>query len=267
LLGRVELPVQRVLSGLESAGIAVRSQMRAPTESKSRIHATYHQTVSVTGAVSSNPNLRGIRTPFVAGDGYAGLLTARFEALEMQVLAQLAGNAGITETHPADSHRLRTVSRALAYRWSTDEVADALRVSKRDAKELVAQYLSGLVRGPLASAVQEAHERGYAATLLGRRRYLPHLNSAEPVLRQAAERAACVMAWQGGVADVIKVAMINVEQGMKAAGYASRMVGQIDERLVFEMAPGEYDAVQTVLRDQMACAYRHDVPLHVTVEF
>lgn len=260
LLQRVELPVQRVLTGLEAAGVAVRPGTSAPTESDGRIHATYHQTVSAAGAVSSSdPDMRGIRAPFVPGDGYAGVLAARYEALETWLLAHLSGDAGV-----AVPSRERTLSRALAYGWSAGEVAGALQSSHREAKELVVQHLSDLSCGYLADTVGAARERGYATTLLGRRRYLPDLNSSDRVLRQSAERAACVMALQGGVADIVKTAMINVEQAVKAAGLVSRMVAQIDDRLVFEVAPGEREALGTCVRDQMVCAYQPDVPLAVS---
>lgn len=261
LLERVELPVQRVLAGLEAVGVAV----EPATAPDGRIHATYHHTTSATGAVSSSdPNLRSIRARLVAGDGYAGLLTARYEALELRVLAHLSGDAGIVEARSADPHRLRTVSRALAYRWGSDEVAAALKISRYDAKELVLQHLSNLSRSDLAGAVKDARDRGYAATLSGRRRPLPDLNSPDPVLRQAAERTACATVLQGGVADIVKAAVVNVEQAIKAAGFATRLVALIDDRLVFEVAPGERDAVQDHVRDQMSCAYPLDVPLHVT---
>lgn len=261
LLERVELPVQRVLVGLEAVGVAV----DPATAPDARIHATYH-TMSAPGAVSSSdPNLRSIRRPFVAGDGYEGLLTARYEALELRVLAHLSGDAGIIEARSAEAHRLRTVSRALAYRWGIDEVAATLKISRQEAKGLILQYLSNLAHGNLAAPVEDARERGYAATLSGRRRSLPDLNSPDPALRQAAEYAACATVLQGGVADIIKMAVVSVEQAIKAAGFATRMVALIDDLMVFEVAPGERDAVADHLRDRMACVYPLDLPLHVTV--
>jgi DNA polymerase I-like protein with 3'-5' exonuclease and polymerase domains len=262
LLERVELPVQRVLAGLEAVGVAV----EPATAPDGRIHATYHHTTSATGAVSSSdPNLRSIGTRFIAGDGYAGLLTARYEALERRVLAHLSGDARIVEARSADPHRLRTVSRALAYRWGIDEVAATLKISRQEAKSLVLRHLSNLAHGDLAGPVEEARERGYAATLSGRRRSLPDLNSPDPALRQAAEHAACATVLQGGVADIIKTAVVDVEQAIEAAGFATRMVALIDDLMVFEVAAGERDAVADHLRDRMACVYPLDLPLHVTV--
>ncbi|WP_443094024.1 DNA polymerase [Mycobacterium paragordonae] len=231
-----------------------------------RVHPTYHQTISATGALSaSGPNLRGVSAGFRAGAGYAGLLTARYDALEIRLLAHLSGDIGVLDAAAADPYPARTVSRALAYGWTAGELAAALKISRGDAKEVAAQHLSDLVRTRLAGVVDDAHELGYAATLSGRRRYLPDLNSPDPVLRDAAQRAGCATVLQGGVADVVKAAMVNVGRAIKAAGLASRMVAQVDDRLVFEVTSGERDAVATLVCEQMACAYQLDVPLSVSV--
>ncbi|RUP06936.1 MAG: hypothetical protein EKK34_02375 [Mycobacterium sp.] len=260
LMERLELPVQRTLADLEAVGVAV-DPAQFP---EGRIHPTYHHTRSATGALSSSdPNLRAIRTRFVAGDGHSGLLTVRYVALEMRLLAHLSGDPGLTGAQAA--HELRTVAHALAYDWGAGELAATLRVSTRDAKELVLQYLSGPLRESLADSVDAARDSGYAATLSGRRRYLPDLNSPDLELRQAAERAVCVTALQGGVADIVKTAMISVEQGVTAAGLDSRMVALLDDQLVFEVAADERDAVESLARDQMVCAYELAVPLAVSV--
>ncbi|WP_287039055.1 DNA polymerase [Mycobacterium sp.] len=259
LLWRVELPAQRVLAGLEIAGIAVH-----PGVPDGRIHPTYRQATSPTGAVSSSqPNLRGLRARFVAGEGYGGLLTARYDALETRLLAHLSGDTGLVDPHPAESSR--SVLRALAYGWTADELAAMLKTSPGDAKHLVLQYLSETLLDQLTGAIAAARELGYAATLSGRRRYLRDLNSSDPAARRAAERAVCVMALQGGVADIVKTAMITTNEAITAAGLASRMVAQIDDRLVFEVAAGERDAVAEYVRDQMAGAYQLDAPLAVSV--
>ncbi|KQH81081.1 hypothetical protein AO501_05565 [Mycobacterium gordonae] len=261
LMGRVELPVQRVLADLESVGVAVDPAHPLSDAPDGRVHATYRHTVSATGALSSSqPNLRGVHARFVAGAGYAGLLTARYHALELRLLDHLSGGTG-----PIVGDRERTLSRALACGWSAHEVAAALKVTVGDAKEAVAQYLSGSLRDLLAGAVDDARDRGYAATLSGRRRYLPDLDSPDPVLRDAAERAVCATVLQGGAADVVKTAMITVDQAVTAAGLSSRMVAQIDDRLVFEVAPDERDTLETIVREQMACAYQFDAPLAVSV--
>lgn len=268
LMLRLELPVQRVLADLETVGVAVDpADPRDPgVTPDGRAHPTYHQTISATGALSaSGPNLRGVSAGFRAGAGYAGLLTARYDALEIRLLAHLSGDIGVLDAAAADPYPARTVSRALAYGWTAGELAAALKISRGDAKEVVAQHLSDLVRTRLAGVADDAHELGYAATLSGRRRYLPDLNSPDPVLRDAAQRAGCATVLQGGVADVVKAAMVNVGRAIKAAGLASRMVAQVDDRLVFEVTSGERDAVATLVREQMACAYQLDVPLSVSV--
>ncbi|OBJ80169.1 hypothetical protein A9W97_28225 [Mycobacterium gordonae] len=272
LMERVELPAQRVLADLETVGVAVDpvDPLDPGVAPDGRVHPTYHQTISATGALSasgssSGPNLRGLSAGFRAGAGYAGLLTARYDALEIRLLAHLSGDIGVLDAYAADPYPARTVFRALAYGWTADELAAALKISRGDAKEAVAQQLSDLVRTRLAGVVDDAHELGYAATLSGRRRYLPDLNSPDPVLRDAAQRAVCATVLQGGVADVVKAAMVNVGQAIKAAGLASRLVAQVDDQLVFEVTSGERDAVETLVREQMACAYQLDVPLAVSV--
>lgn len=289
LLERVELPVQRVLADVESVGIAVDRVTPLPTAPDGRIHATYHHAVTPTGVLSSSqPDLRDIGAPFVAGDGYAGLLSARYDGLEVRMLAHVSGDTELIEacTGPGDPyrllasrlfcvptdevmaghrHRVHAVSRALAFGSDAGQVAGALKVTRGDAKDLYNQYLSCLLRDYLAGTVEAARGLGYATTWSGRRRYLPDLTNPDLKARRAAERAVCAMALQGGVADIIKTAMIDVDRAVKAAGLTSRMVAQLDERLVFEVAAGESDVVEAHVREQMACAYPLDVPPAISV--
>ncbi|OBA83544.1 hypothetical protein A9W99_07645 [Mycobacterium sp. 1164966.3] len=218
LLSRLELPVQRVLVDLETAGIAVdrtalTGRLLSSIASDGRVHTTFHQT---TGRLSSSdPDLHAaagrIRQAFVAGDGYAELLTARYRQLEMRVMAHLSGDAG--------------------------------------------------------RIVEDARRLGYAATLLGRRRYLPELDSSDPQVREVAERAALATSVAGGAADIVKVAMINVHQAINDAGLKSRMVLQANDELVFEVAHGERDILMAHVCEHMSGAYPLDVPLEVSVGY
>lgn len=223
LLGRVELPVARVLTQLETTGIAVDRGLLAGTEllksiaPEGRIHATLHQTGTVTGRLSSsNPNLHDdaigaqLRAALVAADGHQ-LMTASYRQLEPQLSAHLSGGAG---------------ERGL--------VADARRV-------------------------------GYASTLLGRRRYLSDLDSGNSRLRRLAEQDAIAMAVEGSAADVVKLAMIGVDQTLAAAGLKSRMVLQTGDDLVFEVADGERDTLVGYVSEQMLRAYELPDPLDVHI--
>ena len=244
VLSRLELPVQRVFSGMETAGIAadralltrIRSGATRLDDiigillnsigSDGRIHTTFHQTGAVTGRLwSSDPNLhldtgRRIREVFVPGDGYAELMTARYGQLETRVMTHLSGETGPIES--SSSARLRGV-------------------------------------------VDDARKLGYAATLLGRRRYLPELDSADRQVRQAAERAALSMSVQGSAADIVKVAMIDVNHAIEDAGLKSRILLQVDDELVFEVAAAEREALAALACERMSGAYPLHVPLEVSV--
>ena len=115
--------------------------------------------------------------------------------------------------------------------------------------------------------VEQARKDGFTSTVLGRRRYLPELDSSNRQLREAAERAALNAPIQGSAADIIKVAMINVDKAITAAGLESRMLLQVHDELLFEVAPGERDALEDLVRAKMGSAYPLDVPLEVSVGY
>jgi DNA polymerase-1 len=123
------------------------------------------------------------------------------------------------------------------------------------------------VRDYLEGVVEQARKDGFTSTVLGRRRYLPELDSSNRQLREAAERAALNAPIQGSAADIIKVAMINVDKAITAAGLESRMLLQVHDELLFEVAPGERDALESLVRDKMGSAYPLDVPLEVSVGY
>ena len=221
--------------------------------SDGRIHTTFNQTIAATGRLSSTePNLqnipirteagRQIRDAFVVGDGYAELMTADYSQIEMRIMAHLSGDEGLIEAFntgedlhsfvasrafgvPIDEvtaelrRRVKAMSYGLAYGLSAYGLAAQLKISTEEAKVQMEQYFArfGGVRDYLREVVDQARKDGYTSTVLGRRRYLPELDSSNRNVREAAERAALNAPIQGSAADIIKVAMINVDTAIKDA--------------------------------------------------
>ncbi len=275
--------------------------------SDGRIHTTFNQTIAATGRLSSTePNLqnipirtdagRRIRDAFVVGKGsqgdFAELMTADYSQIEMRIMAHLSQDEGLIEAFntgedlhsfvasrafnvPIDDvtpelrRRVKAMSYGLAYGLSAYGLAAQLKISTEEAKVQMEQYFArfGGVRDYLREVVDQARKDGYTSTVLGRRRYLPELDSSNRQVREAAERAALNAPIQGSAADIIKVAMINVDKALKDAGLKSRMLLQVHDELLFEVAPGERDEVEKLVREQMGNAYPLDVPLEVSVGF
>ncbi|MCV7194593.1 DNA polymerase I [Mycolicibacterium brumae] len=268
-----------------------------------RIHTTFNQTVAATGRLSStDPNLqnipirtdagREIRDAFVVGAGYAELMTADYSQIEMRIMAHLSGDEGLIEAFNTgeDLHsfvgsrafgvpieevtaelrrRVKAMSYGLAYGLSAYGLASQLKISTEEAKEQMDAYFArfGGVRDYLQAVVEQARKDGYTSTVLGRRRYLPELTSSNRQVREAAERAALNAPIQGSAADIIKVAMIDVDRSLRAAGLRSRMLLQVHDELVLEVADGERDQVEALVRDKMGGAYPLSVPLEVSVGY
>jgi DNA polymerase-1 len=268
-----------------------------------RIHTTFNQTIAATGRLSSTePNLqnipirtdagRQIRDAFVVGAGYAELMTADYSQIEMRIMAHLSGDAELIEAFRTgeDLHsfvasrafgvpieevtgelrrRVKAMSYGLAYGLSAYGLSQQLKVSTEDAKMQMEQYFArfGGVRDYLHAVVEQARKDGYTSTVLGRRRYLPELDSSNRQVREAAERAALNAPIQGSAADIIKVAMIEVDRALREAGLASRMLLQVHDELLLEIAPGERGRVEALVREQMGNAYPLDVPLEVSVGY
>ncbi|NKY11104.1 DNA polymerase I [Cellulomonas hominis] len=266
-----------------------------------RIHTTFQQTIAATGRLSStDPNLqnipirteagRQIRRAFVVGAGYETLLTADYSQIEMRIMAHLSGDAGLIEAFTAgeDLHsyvgsrvfgvptdevtsaqrsKIKAMSYGLAYGLSAYGLSQQLKVAVKEAETLMADYFSrfGGVHDYLETVADVARATGYTATILGRRRYLPDLTSDNRVRREAAERMALNAPIQGSAADIIKLAMLGVQRELDAQGLASRLLLQVHDELVLEVAPGERDAVEALVRAQMGAAYALDVPLDVSV--
>ncbi|GAA1429886.1 DNA polymerase I [Streptomyces thermospinosisporus] len=266
-----------------------------------RIHTTFNQTVAATGRLSStDPNLqnipvrtdegRAIRRGFVVGEGYESLLTADYSQIELRVMAHLSEDAGLIEafTSGEDLHttaaaqvfsvepsavdaemrrKIKAMSYGLAYGLSAFGLSQQLNIEAAEARALMDAYFErfGGVRDYLQRVVAEARATGYTATLFGRRRYLPDLNSDNRQRREAAERMALNAPIQGTAADIVKIAMLRVDRALREAGLKSRMLLQVHDEIVLEIAPGERPTVETLVREQMANAVQLRVPLGVSI--
>ena len=266
-----------------------------------RIHTSYVQTGTSTGRLSSeNPNLqnipirsergRKIRDSFVVGKGYDQILTADYSQIEMRILAHLSGDAGLIEAFKSgeDLHRfvgsriygvkpeevtsamrskVKAMSYGLVYGLSEYGLAKQLRISNADAKQLMADYFErfGGVKRYLAQVVDEAKLDGFTKTTYGRRRPFDDLNSKIFALKENARRAALNAPIQGTAADIMKLAMINVDKALVSAGVKSRILLQVHDELVLEVAKGELEQVKDIVIKEMTSASKLDVPLEVNV--
>ncbi|MBD0694913.1 DNA polymerase I [Streptomyces sp. CBMA123] len=266
-----------------------------------RIHTTFNQMVAATGRLSSqDPNLqnipvrteegRAIRRAFVVGAGYESLLTADYSQIELRIMAHLSEDEALLEAFASgeDLHttvasqvfevpgaavdaemrrKIKAMSYGLAYGLSAYGLSQQLNIKPAEAQGLMDTYFErfGGVRDYLHRVVEEARATGYTETLLGRRRYLPDLNSDNRQRREMAERMALNAPIQGSAADIVKIAMLRVDDALRAAGLASRMLLQVHDEIVLELAPGEREPVEAIVREQMAGAYPLRAPLDVSV--
>ncbi|HEU5265355.1 MAG TPA: DNA polymerase I, partial [Jatrophihabitans sp.] len=270
-------------------------------DDRGRIHTTFNQTIAATGRLSStDPNLqnipvrtaegRRIRETFTVGADYESLMTADYSQIEMRIMAHLSHDAGLIEafTTGEDLHtfvasrafdiptdqvdpemrrRIKAMSYGLAYGLSAFGLSRQLKITPDEARGQMDAYFTrfGGVRDYLRSVVEGARQTGYTETIMGRRRYLSNLTSDNRNLREMAERAALNAPIQGSAADIIKVAMLGVHRGLSEAGLRSRLLLQVHDELVLEIAPGERAAVEELVRREMAGAISLDVPMDVSV--
>ena len=269
--------------------------------SDGRIHTNFQQTVAATGRLSSkDPNLqnipvrteegRKIRDCFVASKPYIALLTADYSQIEMRIMAHLSKDAGliaafksgedlhstvgsqvfgvpIKDIDPEMRRKIKAMSYGLAYGLSSYGLAQQLNLSPGEAQELMHQYFKrfGGIQDYLKTVVDEARTKGYTETILGRRRYLPDLSSDNRQRREVAERMALNAPIQGSAADIIKVAMLNVARAIKSDSLSSRLLLQVHDELIFEVAPGEESTLTTLVRHEMESAAQLSIPLSVNV--
>ncbi|MGV8968815.1 MAG: DNA polymerase I [Microbacteriaceae bacterium] len=268
-------------------------------DSSSRVHTTYEQTGSSTGRISSNdPNLqnipirteigREIRTAFEPTPGFETMLTADYSQIEMRIMAHLSGDEGLIQAFQSgeDLHRfvgsrifgvdtadvtplmrtkVKAMSYGLAYGLSAFGLSKQLRIDTSEAKQLMNDYFErfGAVREYLRSVVAQAKLDGFTTTIFGRRRPFGDLNSSNRVLRENAERQALNAPIQGSAADILKRAMLGVAADLKPL--ESRLLLQVHDELVLEVANGELDAVSEIVRKRMTGAAELAVPLDVQV--
>ncbi len=266
-----------------------------------RIHTTFNQTIAATGRLSStDPNLqnipvrteegRRIREGFVVGAGQECLMTADYSQIEMRIMAHLSQDELLIEAFKSgqDFHsitaarvfevapdevtiemraKIKAMNYGLAYGLSAFGLSGQLGIEPGEARVMMEEYFEtfGGIRDYLAGVVVEARRTGYTETILGRRRYLPDLTSDNRQRREIAERMALNAPIQGSAADLIKVAMLNTQAAIEQAGLASRMLLQVHDELVFDVAPGETEALEALVREQMGSAADLLVPLDVSV--
>jgi len=275
----------------------------AATASDGRIHTSFQQTVAATGRLSSTePNLqnipirtdegRRIRDCFIAQKPFENLLTADYSQIEMRIMAHLSNDKGLIEAFElgedlhstvasqvfgvksaeVDSEMRRTIkamSYGLAYGLSSFGLAKQLDIDPDSASQLMSKYFErfGGIREYLKTVVTAAREKGYTETVLGRRRYLPDLNHENRQRREIAERAALNAPIQGSAADIIKIAMLNVSKEINENQLKSRLLLQVHDELILEVAQGEKDKLEEIVKTQMANAYQLRVPLDVNIGF
>ena len=290
LRSRDVLKLKSVVEGLSRA-----------TAADGRIHTTFQQMVTATGRLSSTePNLQNIpirseegrliRSCFIAGKGFEELMTADYSQIEMRIMAHLSKDEALLEalTSGEDLHTtvgaqvfgvkasevtsemrrtIKAMSYGLAYGLSAFGLSQQLGISPVAAQELMNTYFErfGGIRDYLADVVTEARKVGYTETILGRRRYLPDLQSDVKTRRDIAERMALNAPIQGSAADIMKLAMLKVGNAISAANLKSRILLQVHDELVLEVAKGEAKLLSEIVRAQMGDAFALNAPLAVNI--
>ncbi|EHG22913.1 hypothetical protein HMPREF9332_01118 [Alloprevotella rava F0323] len=260
------------------------------------IHTSFNQAVTATGRLSSsNPNLqnipvrgedgREIRKAFIPEAGEI-FFSADYSQIELRIMAHLSGDEHMIEAfnaghdvHAATAARIfhkdikdisqderrkaKTANFGIIYGISAFGLAERMDVSRTEAKELIDSYFEMYpkIKEYIAKAVDTAREKGYIETEFGRRRYLPDINSRNAVVRGYAERNAVNAPIQGTAADIIKIAMIRVQQRLDAEGCKARMMLQVHDELNFSVPADEFDKVKRIVIEEMQGAYKMSVPL------
>lgn len=278
----------------------VQSLIDAAHYDDKRIHTRFEQTIAATGRLSSaDPNLqnipnrnaagREIRAAFVPGEDFEYLMSCDYSQVELRIMAHASHDETLIEAFcsGADFHKyvaslvyqipvdqvssgqrshVKAMSYGLAYGLSTYGLAKQLSITPSAAEVLKNKYFDtfGKVHDYLESLVLKAKELGYTETMFGRRRYFPQLSSSNRAAREAAERGALNAPIQGTAADIMKLAMIRVDKGLRNSKMRSRVILQIHDELILEIAHGEKDSVENIVREAMEHAVNLDVPLNVS---
>ncbi len=268
-------------------------------ETTGRVHTDYMQTVAATGRLSSNnPNLqnipirtergRQVRKAFVPRNDDYTLLAADYSQIELRIIAALSEeetmieafrngedihastaarvfNVPISEVSREQRSNAKTVNFGIIYGVSAFGLSNQTSLSRGEAKELIDTYYKTYpkLRNYMSEQVDFARENGYVQTVLGRRRYLKDINSANAVVRGAAERNAVNAPIQGSAADIIKIAMINIHKKLKEGNYKTKMLLQVHDELVFDVFKPELEEIKTLIKTEMESAYELAVPLDV----
>lgn len=266
-----------------------------------RIHTTFQQTITATGRLSSvEPNLqnipirmelgRQIRKVFIPKDGCV-LVDADYSQIELRVLAHMSGDENLIHAYreAQDIHRLtasqvfhipfdevtdlqrrnaKAVNFGIVYGISSFGLSQDLSISRKEAQEYIQKYFETYpkIKEFLDSCVTEAKEKGYARTMFGRIRPMPELKSSNFMQRSFGERVAMNAPIQGTAADIIKIAMIRVDQRLKAEGLKSRLLLQVHDELLLEASTEELDAVEQILSEEMEGAAELSVPLEIDMK-
>jgi len=266
-----------------------------------RVHTDYMQTVAATGRLSSNnPNLqnipirtergRQIRKAFVARDENHTLISADYSQIELRIIAALSGEENMIaafqngeDIHRATASKVfdvpleevsreqrsnaKTVNFGIIYGVSAFGLSNQTSLSRGESAALIEAYYKTYprLRSYINEQIEFAREKGYVQTILGRRRYLKDINSANAVVRSAAERNAVNAPIQGSAADVIKIAMINIHKKLKEENWKSRMLLQVHDELVFDVHNDELEKIQPMIKHEMENAFMMSVPLDVEI--
>jgi DNA polymerase-1 len=285
----------RELSKLKSTYLDALPPLVSPRDG--RIHTTFSQVGAATGRLSSHdPNLqnipvrgevgREIRRAFVPGAAGRELLVADYSQIELRVLAHLSGDEGLAEAFalgedihaataakvfglPVDQvdpelrRRAKVVNYGLAYGMSAYGLASRMGIAPDEAQEFIDQYFAGFpkIKDYLDRQVARATADGFTATMLGRRRYLPELHSSNPRVRDMGRRMALNAPIQGSAADLMKLAMIAVDDGLDDSGLDCAMVLTVHDELVFDVAADARVAASALVKEAMENAYPLSVPL------
>ncbi len=266
-----------------------------------RVHTDYMQTVAATGRLSSNnPNLQNIpirtergrliRKAFIARDENYSLLSADYSQIELRIIAALSGeenmikafqnkedihkstaakvfNVPLEEVTKEQRSNAKTVNFGIIYGVSAFGLSNQTSLSRKESAELIDAYYATYpkLKSYMSSQVDFAREHGYVQTVLGRRRYLKDINSANMMVKSGAERNAVNAPIQGSAADIIKIAMINIHKKLTTENWKSKMLLQVHDELVFDVHHTELEKIQPMIKHEMENAFKLDVPLEVEI--
>lgn len=266
-----------------------------------RVHTDYMQTVAATGRLSSNnPNLQNIpirtergrliRKAFIARDKNYTLLSADYSQIELRIIAALSGEENMIKAfqNNEDIHRstaakvfnvpleevtkeqrsnAKTVNFGIIYGVSAFGLSNQTSLSRKESADLIEAYYTTYpkLKSYMSNQVDFAREHGYVQTVLGRRRYLKDINSANMMVKSGAERNAVNAPIQGSAADIIKIAMINIHKKLTAENWKSKMLLQVHDELVFDVHHSELEKIKPMIKYEMENAFKMDVPLEVEI--